>query len=459
MRKLWTPTLLREQDIEESDYSMEGDESACEENDESGSEPDGSNSESENEGIVQDKSGDVDEQKISKSKERTCKPKCKLPRIKRECPVPYCDKTVVHIPRHLVKVHKWPKHQARAAVARFNLRKKYTFSSSECASSGNDEKNEKKRHKDYQKMRVCPLVGCSSVVKRLSAHLQNVHRFSPKSDKSVYKGLLRKALQQPKRPHSVQLIEKRAVQLGKNVVESGVPFEVENESTCGDDHGFNDSEQCDGSHKPHHVKQERSDEEEEGWEELNDGTLEETDTANCVFVDLTEDADDNSGIDCEESDPESILQLSKWLQSPDGGKKDVKTAKQHVSQIKNILSIIDEKKRLASLLDMSLLKNKFVAYAEEKYVPQTIKSYLMSLRHFYSYVLAEKPEEITTSNEVVTQLMEKVKRWSSSYKRSSLKRKWEKMEEDRIELVTPDKIQEFEKSQASRDAGHRDHPR
>lgn len=53
---------------------MEGDESACEENDESGSEPDGSNSESENEGIVQDKSGDVDEQKISKSKERTCKP-------------------------------------------------------------------------------------------------------------------------------------------------------------------------------------------------------------------------------------------------------------------------------------------------------------------------------------------------------------------------------------------------
>lgn len=47
-------------------------------------------------------------------------------------------------------------------------------------------------------------------------------------------------------------------------------------------------------------------------------------------MDLTEDADGNSGIDCEEGDPESILQLSKWLQSPDGGKKDVKTAKQHV---------------------------------------------------------------------------------------------------------------------------------
>ena len=75
----------------------------------------------------------------------------------------------------------------------------------------------------------------------------------------------------------------------------------------------------------------------------------------------------------------------------------------------------------------------------------------MSLRHFYSYVLAEKPDEITASSEVVTQLMEKVKRWSSSYKRSSLKengRKWK----DRTELVTPEKIQKFENSEASRDA-------
>lgn len=49
-------------------------------------------------------------------------------------------------------------------------------------------------------------------------------------------------------------------------------------------------------------------------------------------------------------------------------------------------------------------------------------------------------------------MMEKVKRWSSSYKRSSQKRKWEKMEEDRVELVTPEKIQQFERRQAARDA-------
>ena len=187
-----------------------------------------------------------------------------------------CHKIVVHLPRHLLKVHDWPKHQACAAASRFNLRKKYSFSTAESAAAGNrkgktnaNEHGQKRRNKDYHEKRCCPMVGCSAVVKRLPAHLQTVHGF--------------------------------------------------------------------------------------------------------------------------------------------------------------------------------------VKYAERKYVPQTIKSYFMSLRHFYSYVLAEKPV-IDATTELVTQMMEKVKRWCSSYKRSSQKRKWENMEEDRVELVTPEKIQQFERSQTARDA-------
>ena len=37
-------------------------------------------------------------------------------RIKRQCPVPYCKKKVVHIPRHLVNVHGWSYSRSRAAV-------------------------------------------------------------------------------------------------------------------------------------------------------------------------------------------------------------------------------------------------------------------------------------------------------------------------------------------------------
>ena len=44
-----------------------------------------------------------------------------------------------------------------------------------------------------------------------------------------------------------------------------------------------------------------------------------------------------------------------------------------------------------------------------------------------------------------------MKRWSTSYNRSSLKRKWERREEDQVEAITAEKIA-FEKSQISRDA-------
>ena len=96
--------------------------------------------------------------------------------------------------------------------------------------------------------------------------------------------------------------------------------------------------------------------------------FEQTETSSTCDVILIEDDVDSN----ESADPEVLVMLAKWLQSPDGGKKDEKTAKQHVSQIKNILSLIDAERRVASLFDCSLLKNKFVKCAEQKYVPQTI---------------------------------------------------------------------------------------
>ena len=130
----------------------------------------------------------------------------------------------------------------------------------------------------------------------------------------------------------------------------------------------------------------------------------------------------------------------------------MKTAKQHALQIKRILLVIDSDKKVSSLLYFSLLKEKFVKYAEEKYVAETIKSYLTSLQHFYTFLLSEKPKEVTASCELISQLREKMKTLSTSYKRSSLKRKWERREEDRIEAITAEKIEAFEKRQNSRDA-------
>ncbi|XP_027055160.1 uncharacterized protein LOC113682204 [Pocillopora damicornis] len=420
LRKSWTHDMSCEEDGDESEYNPDQDEeSSSDESSDKSSGHEMVRGDSDEE-IVEEESANTNVNKSDQSKKRKRPSKA---RIKKECPVPYCHKIVVHLPRHLQKVHDWPKHQARAAVLRFNLRKKYSFSTAESAAAGNrkgktnaDEHGQKRCNKDYHKKRCCPMVGRSAVVKRLPAHLQTVHGFSPKSSK--YKALLSKALPQPKRPYSVQMIEKRAAAIKRIETEPPMP-DIPVVDTV------------------------RNDEDEEM--DLED--FEQTETSTTCDVILIEDDVDSS----KSPDPEVLVMLANWLQSPDGGKKDEKTAKQHVSQIKNILSLIDAERRVMSLFDCSLLNDKFVKYAEQKYVPQTIKSYFMSLRHFYSYVLAEKPV-IDATTELVTQMIEKVKRWSSSYKRSSQKRKWEKMEEDRVELVTPEKIQQFERSQTGRDA-------
>lgn len=362
-----------------------------------------------------------------KEKEESNKERGHMGRGKRLCPVPCCKKVVVHLPRHLMQVHKWSHARSRAAITNFNLRKKYTFKSKESAEAGNRKKRnsgdqETKTYKDYHKKRICPMMGCSACVKRLPAHLKNVHKVSPSSDE--YKSLLNKALQKGKMPYAVQLIDKRAT--GEKLINfETATLESSEESSF----------------------EERQEVEMEQFEVL------ENEEEEIVTDDDGEVADVEADVEFDVATvPGLFVAFDNWLQSPDGGKKDVKTAKQHASQIKRILLVIDSDKKVSSLLDFSLLKEKFVKYAEEKYVAETIKSYLTSLQHFYTFLLSEKPKEVTASCELISQLREKMKRWSTSYKRSSLKRKWERREEDRVEAITAEKIEAFEKSQISRDA-------
>ena len=88
----------------------------------------------------------------------------------------------------------------------------------------------------------------------------------------------------------------------------------------------------------------------------------------------------------------------------------------------------------------------------KKYEAGTIKSYLMSLRHFYSFVLSDKPDSININLLDVSSYSKKVKMWSGSYKRESSTRKWQKLEEDMLNRLTPSNIRKLEKSTAAREA-------
>ena len=149
---------------------------------------------------------------------------------------------------------------------------------------------------------------------------------------------------------------------------------------------------------------------------------------------------------------EVALKFRSWLESVDRGQLDRTTSEQHSKQVLKILTIVDERENLASLYDDDLIDEKFLqGYVKKQYHPKTTQSYLMSLRHFYSFSSqTDNAEDIPKEN--VFALRGKITRWSTSFRSSCAKRHWEKMETDLHELITPEQIREFERSKAVRNA-------
>lgn len=106
-------------------------------------------------------------------------------RKKRECPLPYCSSMVVHLPKHLRKVHKWSRENTRTAISRFGLHKKYQFSDEEKAMAGNQKvkKATTERKKPCCKKKLCPLTGCMTTTDRLPQHLRRKHKLDPSNAK------------------------------------------------------------------------------------------------------------------------------------------------------------------------------------------------------------------------------------------------------------------------------------
>ena len=104
---------------------------------------------------------------------------------------------------------------------------------------------------------------------------------------------------------------------------------------------------------------------------------------------------------------------------------------------------------IASLFDKKLIRDTFLKKpAENTYKPDTIKSYLLSLRNFCSFSLTERPVDDAS----ITLIDEKARLWSSSYKKDSQRRRLEKQDEDRSNLLSPEMVAKFEQSESTRRA-------
>ena len=333
----------------------------------------------------------------------------------KKCPLPSCGACVIHLPRHLQNVHGWSQEHSRTAVTRFGMRKSYTFSDSakiprkKAKKSTNDkeENTNDKKGKDYHKHRYCPVDGCTSLVKRIPAHLRNVHKLDPNAEE--YKDLLSRVRGPVKESHMR-------------------PYHKRPRATKGDEASVSLT-----SESPFHEVVTIEDEEQDQQDE--------SDTGEASHI-------ESSDID----PPEFTVQFKAWLKSADGGNLDDKTSEQHGKQISKLLKVIDSKQEMTSLFNPTIINDKFLeGFAKHQYHPKTTKSYLMSLRHFYSFALSNDCG-VNISKEQILSIKEKVTRWSSSFRKGCSKRHWEKMEEDLQALITPKQIAEFERSQAARNA-------
>lgn len=330
----------------------------------------------------------------------------KTSREKKPCPIPGCPARVVHIPRHLEHHHSWKKEHAKTALIRFGLRKTYKYSGPDKvpgkkkkgATQDENDGKEGKKTKDYHHYRYCPVEGCTALLKRLSPHLKSgAHNLVPGSKE--YEMAMSKVRGRVKESHR----------------------------------------------KPYHQRPRIS------WREvscqpLEVVMLEDSEGEREDSVEMSQDSVPQNSV------PRELVKFEAWLHSADGGKLDKKTSQQHAKQVSKLLSVIDDKQDMSSLFNHGLINDRFLeAHAKQHYSPKTTQSYLMSLRHFYSFSLTDNTG-IDVPKERVIALQDKITRWSSSFRQDCTKRHWEKMEEDLGALITPEQITEFERSQASRDA-------
>lgn len=120
---------------------------------------------------------------------------------------------------------------------------------------------------------------------------------------------------------------------------------------------------------------------------------------------------------------ETFKQFEDWLLSPDCERKDKKTAKQHVAQVKKVLSVVGGG---TSVIGWRKKDSRcfFRQFADVKYLSATIKSYLMSLQHYCSFLLGEKPASGDAFEKDNVSLREKLRNWSASYKCDTTRRRW-----------------------------------
>ena len=138
--------------------------------------------------------------------------------------------------------------------------------------------------------------------------------------------------------------------------------------------------------------------------------------------------------------------------SADCGNKDLRSSRQHQSQVRAILCAINEAMDIVSLTNCKLIRDRFLKShcSRKKFGACTITSYLQSLNHIYNFFISEFTGIF--QHELLTKCQIKVRNWMTSYQRQSSMEKHVKDDYEEETFLTGEKIKKFEQNEVCREA-------
>ena len=146
-----------------------------------------------------------------------------------------------------------------------------------------------------------------------------------------------------------------------------------------------------------------------------------------------------------------LLEFYTWLVGVDGGYRNAKVANQYKSQVQSVNQRLtltetvtsnnqEERPAVHVLLipgkDGDAVLKTWVAYAVNRYQPGTVRSYLMSLKLFYKFLIQEHKNVANATMETLNARRDLVSSWSAAQKKKVAKRKHEKRDEDFKKLLS-----------------------
>ncbi|XP_057314607.1 uncharacterized protein LOC130655820 [Hydractinia symbiolongicarpus] len=140
--------------------------------------------------------------------------------------------------------------------------------------------------------------------------------------------------------------------------------------------------------------------------------------------------------------------------SVDGGKSCQKSAIQSKQQLRDIWAALDSS-YLSDLVRKYKIRDTFLTtYAEKtkKYKALTIKRYILSLPHFYDFLLTEEIHLPGIAPDMILRMKVSVSRWSKSNNGTVEIQQLERQMEEQQVLITPEQIQRYEESASAKEA-------